>query len=141
MNYITATIKLPQVAEADGNKIFTPSDVFNMCADLRTLAQESFQILTMDTKYFIINRHMITLGLLNGTMYHPREVFRAAILDGADSIIAMHNHPSGDPNPSAEDVKMTKQLAGASKIIGIEMLDHVIIGRNTFYSFRENGQI
>lgn len=110
--------------------------------------QESLWVLFLNRKNFVMGRTMITLGTATSSLAHPREVFRAAILAGATGIILAHNHPSGDPAPSAADLNITRQLREASKIIDIDLLDHVIIGDKSmdpinkgFYSFREAGII
>ena len=92
MHYRTALVQLPLVREAAGERIQAPEDVVRVCADLRDLAQESFQVLTLNTRNALINRHLISLGLANVTLVHPREVFRPAILAGACSVILCHNH-------------------------------------------------
>lgn len=139
MNYQAIKIKLPlRVKEVSGVQIKTHSDVAKYCADMREMAQESVQVLTLDTKHKIVNRHLITLGLANSSLLHAREVFRAAIADNAIAIILVHNHPSGDTTPSAEDISSTRKIIDAGKIIGIDVLDHVIIGDNAF-SMRDSG--
>jgi DNA repair protein RadC len=144
MNYSTATVLLPQVRESSNELVRTPEDAARVCADLQGLAQESFHVLTMNSRNRVINRHMVSLGLVDSCCVHPREVYRPAILDGASGIIVVHNHPSGDPTPSAEDLRVTRQLVEAGKVMGIAVLDHVIIGRNSepgksFISLRESG--
>jgi DNA repair protein RadC len=108
--------------------------------------QEGFFVICLDRKNRPIGRTRITLGTLTSTLVHPREIFRIAILASAASIIVVHNHPSGDPAPSSADIQITRQLREASKIIDIELLDHVILGtkeddpaRLGFYSFRSAG--
>ena len=124
---------------ADKNeKIITPQHVYEVFKESANLAQEIFSILTLNTKHQIIHERLICIGIVNECLVHPREVFRAAIMDGATSIILSHNHPSGDPTPSVADIKITKQLIESGKIIGIEVIDHVIIGDNgNFVSLRE----
>jgi len=144
MNYTTAMVQLPLVKETSGERVRTPQEVEHVCADMRNLAQESFQILCLNAKNKLINRHMITLGLADSSLVHPREVLRPAITEGALAIILIHNHPSGDPTPSAEDIRITKQLVQAGKIIDIKVLDHIIIGRandsgRSLLSIREEG--
>jgi len=141
MNYSPALIQLPLVKESAGNKITTPEDIYATCGDLADLAQESFHVLTMDAKNHLISRNMITLGLVSASLVHPREVFRQSIIDGASGIVLIHNHPTGDPTPSAEDIRVTQQLCKAGKILDINILDHVIIGRGKtpFCSLRESG--
>ena len=144
MNYTTAMVQLPLVKEPSGERIRTPQEVEHVCADMSTLAQESFQILCLNTKNKLINRHLITLGLVNASLVHPREVLRPAITEGASALILVHNHPSGDPTPSAEDLRITNQLVQAGKIVDIKILDHIIIGRTSesnkgILSMREEG--
>ena len=144
MNYTTAMVQLPLVKESTKEKVRTPEDVCRVCADLGRLAQESFQVLCLSSKNNLVNRHMISLGLVDASLVHPREVLRPAISDNASAVLLVHNHPSGDPTPSAEDVRITKQLVEAGRIVDIKILDHVIIGRSNgsrkgFISMREEG--
>jgi DNA repair protein RadC len=140
MNYTIANVKLPRIAEASGAVLNSPQSVYETCEDLKDLAQESFHVLTLNAKNKIVNRHMVALGTVDAAFAHPRETYRAAILDSASGIIIVHNHPSGDTQPSAEDIATTKRLVDAGKIIGIKLLDHVIIG-NGYYSLKEHGYI
>jgi DNA repair protein RadC len=150
MNYSTALVQLPLVCEAGVQRIASPADAYRVCADIASLAQESFHVLSLNSKNRLINWHLVTLGLADATAVHPREVFRAAIQDGASGVIVMHNHPSGDPNPSAEDLRVTRQLVEAGRIVDIRVLDHIVIGRPVapvgdqpgqpgFLSLRESG--
>ena len=147
MNYSPALVQLPLVHEAGTEILRTPEAVYLFCSDLGGLAQESFQVLTLNTKSRLVNRHMISLGLVDTCQVHPREVFRCAILDGAITLVLVHNHPSGDPAPSAEDLRITRQLVEAGKLLGIPVLDHVIIGRPVppvvtgYLSMRESGAV
>lgn len=101
--------------------------------------KEEFHLVTLDTKHHIIGRHQLSVGLLDESLIHPREVFRPAIKDAASAILLVHNHPSGDPTPSAEDLAITRQVSEAGKMIGIEFLDHIIVGRHGSASLREQG--
>lgn len=139
MHYTTALIMLPLVEEPKSETIKKPAEVFEYCKDLNGLAQETFQILTLNSHNKMINRHMISLGALGCTTVCPREVFRAAILDSASAIICVHNHPSGSTVPSSGDVETTKQLVKAGELIGVKVLDHVIIGGGDFRSLKETG--
>lgn len=110
--------------------------------------QEQFWVVLLDRKNRPKGRIMITLGTVGNALAHPREVFRPAIVGGASAIICVHNHPSGDPAPSAADVQLTRQLAEAAKVVDIMLQDHVIIGRASadpagvgYYSFRSSGLI
>lgn len=129
MNYRTALVQLPLVCEAGVQKITSPADAYRVCVDIAALAQESFHVLTVNAKNRLINRHLVTLGLADSTAAHPREIFRAAIQDGASGMIVVHNHPSGDPTPSTEDIRVTRQLVEAGRIVDIKVLDHIVIGR------------
>jgi|SRR5690625_3333297 len=121
--------------------IRSPEDVAEAVKDMRFLNQEHFVCLFMDTKNNIIRKETIFVGSLNTSVVHPREVFKNAIRYSAASIICVHNHPSGDPTPSQEDIHVTKRLADSSKLIGIQLLDHIIIGNRKFISLREKGYI
>lgn len=121
-------------------KISTPADVANLYLPLmRDLQQEIFKVLLLDSANHLINEVEITRGTLNSSLVHPREVFRAAITEPAAAIIMLHNHPSGNAEPSSEDIQITRQLVEASKIIGIPVHDHVILSGNSFTSFAEKG--
>ena len=124
-------------------KIGGPADAMAFCrSHFARLAidvqQEEFHIVTLSTKNQVIDTHRITVGTLDASLVHPREVFRAAIKDAASSIILVHNHPSGDPTPSSEDVKVTDRLTEAGKTLGIEVLDHIVLGKGSAVSIRES---
>jgi DNA repair proteins len=93
----------------------------------------------LNTKNQVIGRQTLSIGSLNASIVHPREVFRAAIRRSSASILCAHNHPSGDPTPSPEDILLTKRLAEAGELIGIELLDHLVIGDNRYTSLKEAG--
>jgi len=99
--------------------------------------QEEFHIVTIDTKLQPISRHQITVGTLDASLVHPREVFRPAIRDAAASVLLVHNHPSGDPTPSAEDRAVTDRLKRAGDIIGIKVLDHIVVGKHVAVSLAD----
>ncbi|WP_353106340.1 RadC family protein [Acetoanaerobium noterae] len=123
-------------------KISSPQDIGNVyMEELRYKKKEIFRVVLLNTKNVIIGSKDISEGSLNASIVHPREVFLEAIKKSANKMILMHNHPSGDPTPSSEDINITKRLISAGQIVGIEILDHVIIGDGNFYSFKENGQI
>ncbi len=103
--------------------------------------QEEFWTTSLDAKNKLLKESQITKGTLMGSLVHPREVFHHAIRDSAAGIIILHNHPSGDPQPSAEDRKVTAQIAEAGKVLGIPLLDHIIIGNDSYYSFKDAGLI
>lgn len=104
--------------------------------------KEHFWVIGLSTRNAIQYIDLVSLGTLNASLVHPREVFRFSILKAVFSIILGHNHPSGNAEPSEEDLKITRRLVEAGKIIGIEVLDHIVIGdRDSFYSFKERGII
>ncbi len=120
-------------------EIISASDIYNLYhPKLADLKQEHFIAVYLDTKNKVICDKTITKGILDASLIHPREVFHGAIKNLARSLIVIHNHPSGDPAPSEEDLFVTKKLQETSEIIGIELLDHVIIGKEAFWSWSEN---
>jgi DNA repair protein RadC len=122
--------------------IRSPEDGANyVMNDMRFLSQEHFVCLYLNTKNQVIHKQTIFIGSLNASIVHPREVFKEAFRRSAASIICIHNHPSGDPSPSREDIEVTKRLAECGKIIGIDVLDHLIIGENKFVSLKEKGYL
>lgn len=121
-------------------KIKNAQDVYNQVSDeLIPLKQEHFLALYLDTKNQVIKKQMVSKGTLNASLVHPREVFNPAVKASANSIILVHNHPSGDPTPSKEDETVTKNLVDAGELLGISVLDHVVIGDGEFISLREKG--
>lgn len=122
------------------SKISSPSDVADLLmSELRYKKQEHFKTLLLDTKNQVVAVETITIGTLNASLVHPREVFNKAIRKACNGIILVHNHPSGHPEPSQEDLVLTERLVESGKIIGIGILDHVIIGDGKYFSFKERG--
>jgi DNA repair protein RadC len=132
-------ISMMTVCEADGPAIKSGRDFAELCLDLEDMSQESFHVITLNQKNVVIDRHMVSLGSLTAALVHPREVFRPAVLQSAAAVCVVHNHPSGDPTPSAHDRAMTERLVQASEIMGIRLLDHVVIGKGRFFSFVDEG--
>ena len=140
-------LNLKVVKETSGRydvnkKIQCPNDIFNVAQNViraGEYAEENLWLITLDTKNNITGIFTVSTGSLNGSIVHPREVFKRAVLQNAASIIICHNHPSGDPAPSQDDVNITKRLYDAGKILGIELLDHIIIGDNRYTSLKERG--
>ncbi|MDU6173590.1 MAG: DNA repair protein RadC [Clostridium perfringens] len=127
-----------KVSELTQVKISKPSDVAELVLDeLRMLRQEVLILITLDTKNKVISKKEVFKGGLNSSLVHPREIFREAVKDSAASIIICHNHPSGDPTPSRDDINITTRLKECGKMMGIELLDHLIIGDNRFISLKE----
>ena len=142
MTSFSFNLSLPTVRDgAAPAHCATPADVAKTLADTARLAQEAFTVLTLNTKNRVLDRHLVSLGLVDASLVHPREVFRPAILDGAAAVILSHNHPSGDPTPSVEDLRITRQLLEAGRLLDIRVLDHVILGRGDtpYTSLREAG--
>lgn len=120
----------------------SPQDAAEFMMDeLQHLTQEHFVCLFLNTKNEVIGKETIFVGSLNASIVHPREIFRKAIQRASAAIICLHNHPSGDPTPSAEDRHVTSRLKEAGRIVGIEVLDHIIIGEQRFYSMKEHDQL
>jgi len=119
--------------------ILDPQDAYNAIKTITNVqeeAQEVFGILILNIKNKIVAVHEISRGILNASIVHPREVFKPAILHNAAAIICFHNHPSGDPEPSRDDIEITKRLVEAGKILGIEVLDHIIVGDEGYTSLK-----
>ena len=123
----------------DGIKIQNAGDVFKLVSDLKEKKQEYFVTLTLDGAARLIQKRVVFIGTLNQSLVHPREVFADAIGDRAAGVICVHNHPSGNIQPSREDIAVTKKLVEAGKIIGIRIMDHVIIGKTSYFSFQAEG--
>jgi len=120
-------------------KLTDAQAVYNELRDIKDASKEIFVIFCLDTKNKVILREIVTIGLLDASLVHPREIFRQAILVNSKSIILAHNHPSGDTKPSTQDIKVTKMIADAGNILNIKVLDHVIAGKNSFTSLKEEG--
>ncbi len=119
-------------------KVDSPQVVADLLMEeMRYLRKEYFKTLILDTKNQIISIENISVGNLNASIVHPREVFNIAIRKSANAVILVHNHPSGDPTPSTEDINITHRLIDAGNIIGIKVLDHIIIGDNKYISFKQ----
>ncbi len=122
--------------------IKSPKDVIDIFInDMRFLEKEHFKVVFLNTKNEIIAFETISIGSLNASIVHPREVFNRAIKKSSAAVILLHNHPSGNPEPSKEDINITRRLIEAGKIIGIEVLDHIIIGDGDYFSLKENSLI
>jgi len=120
-------------------KVSSPSDIYAVLKRYANARTERFVVLTLDGAHQVIKANIISIGLVNRTVVHPREVFYPAIVQNACAIVVSHNHPSGKLDPSPEDKDITDRLRSASEILGIALLDHVILGRGGYYSFVEHG--
>jgi DNA repair protein RadC len=122
----------------DSYKINSPADAADLImVELREFKQEILKVLLLNTKNVVIGIHNASMGSLNSSIVHPREIYKEAIRKSAASIIMVHNHPSGDPSPSSEDIAATTRIKEVGKIVGIELLDHVIVGDGKYISLRE----
>ena len=123
-------------------QILSPNDAYEMIKDqLQDLDREQFMIACLNTKNEPTNISVVAVGTLNKAMVHPREVFKTAILSNAASIMAFHNHPSGNAEPSQQDLQLTNRLYEAGELLGIKLLDHLIIGDGSFTSLKEKGYL
>jgi len=118
-----------------------PEDVAKLFADLRDERREHFCVLLLDAKNRVLRRHTVHIGTITSSMVGVREFFREAVREGAVSVIAVHNHPSGDPKPSPEDIEITRVLVEAGKLLEIPLLDHIIVGEPGFSSLHRLGYI
>ena len=122
--------------------ISSPKDAYEMIKEqLEGLDREQFIIACLNTKNEPTNISVVSVGTLNKAIVHPREVFKTAILSNASSIMAFHNHPSGDTTPSDQDIQLTHRLVEAGELLGIKLLDHLIIGDSSFTSLKEKGYL
>lgn len=119
--------------------IHTPEDTIKIVNNIRNNKKENFVALYLDARNKLIHQETVSIGSLNSSIVHPREVFEPAIQNLAAQIILVHNHPSGSPEPSTEDLAITKRLVESGKILGIEITDHIIVAKNGFISFKEKG--
>jgi len=132
--------RLATMPREEGGSITSPRQAADLfMEELRYKKKEYFKILLLNTKNHIISREEISVGSLSASIVHPREIFIIPLRKSAASVILFHNHPSGDPSPSQEDLEVTRRLVDAGNILGISILDHIIIGDGCFFSFREKG--
>lgn len=141
---ILAAVELgKRVHRKDSTERYTirsPEDAANyLMTDMSTLQQEHFVALFLNVKNEVLHKETIFIGSLNASIVHPRELFREAVKRSAASIICAHNHPSGNPAPSPEDIEVTKRLVAAGDMMGIDVLDHIVIGDHQFISLKEKG--
>ena len=123
-------------------RITSAEDVFKRFRDrLGQEKQEHFIVLYLDSKHQVLKEETISLGTLDASLVHPREVFKRAIQESAYGIILVHNHPSGDPSPSEGDKDVTERLRDAAKLLKFKLLDHVVMGKEKYYSFKEDGKL
>jgi DNA repair protein RadC len=118
--------------------ILAPEKVFELCEDMRSSKREHFVAFYLNSRNAVIAREIISVGTLDASLVHPREVFEPALRHGAAVVLVAHNHPSGDPQPSREDREITRCLTEAGKVMGIELADHVIVTKSNFLSFKQS---
>jgi DNA repair protein RadC len=126
----------------EDDRVTTPRDVYRRFElRLRDLRQEEFHVLLLSTQNAVLREVMVTRGILDASVVHPREVFAPALAEAAAAVILVHNHPSGDPTPSPADREVTRQLVEAGRVIGIPVRDHVVVGNGRYASFLDLGLI
>lgn len=121
--------------------LLSPRQVYARLTSVRRARQEHFFVFCLNTRGLPISKELVSKGILNATLVHPREVFYTAIVNNASSIIVVHNHPSGDTEPSSDDLDVTARLVNAGRLLGIEVTDHVIVAEGGYTSLREAGFI
>lgn len=132
--------RLETFVEEPKRKVRSPKDVYSlMYPKMREQKKERFITLYLDTKNQILKEETVSIGSLNASIVHPREVFKSALLESSASVIMIHNHPSGDPSPSREDIMVTEKLVEGGKLLGIDVLDHIIIGDGKYVSLKDEG--
>ena len=142
-NYSVTELReaLLSLVKVKGQHITKAIDIKSILTPSAAEEQEYFLLITLNSSHEVIKIHEVTKGLLNRTLVHPREIFRRALLDNAASIIVAHNHPSGSVDPSPEDKEITTLINESARLMGITLLDHVIIGADNYYSFREDDSL
>ncbi|MDW5549927.1 RadC family protein [Methanosarcina sp.] len=132
--------RLETFVEEPKRKVCSPKDVYTlMYPKMREQKKEKFITLCLDTKNQILREEVVSIGSLNASIVHPREVFKSALMESSASVIMVHNHPSGDPSPSREDIMVTEKMVEGGKILGIDVLDHIIIGEGRYVSLKDEG--
>lgn len=134
---VLSIIELTQRFGIENPEILSAEDIWKLCSDIRDSKKEHFVVFYLDTKNKLIERQIVSIGTLNASLVHPRELFEPAISLHAVSVIIAHNHPSGDTSPSPEDIEVTKRLVDAGKILGIEVVDHLIVSKDNYFSFKD----
>lgn len=123
-------------------RISCPKDIYEVLTKVCRIqcnAEEVFILITLNTKNIVTGYFEVHRGTINTSLVHPREVFKRALLNNASNIMVAHNHPSGDPNPSKEDLQITERLKEAGNLLGINLLDHIIVGEDKYISLKEKG--
>ena len=134
---IISVLELTNRFNEDKPEILSAKNVWQLCSDIRESKKEHFVAFYLDTQNKLIERQIISIGILNSSLVHPREVFEPAIKFSAASVLVAHNHPSGILDPSKEDREVTKRLVDAGNLLGISVIDHIILGKNGHFSFQQ----
>lgn len=139
LKYKIPQLKLALIREgkAETFQISSPDDIHHYAEPLKHMSEEHFVAFHLDARNHVIGYHVVSHGTLTASLVHPREVFKAALLSNSHAIIAAHNHPGGSLSPSDEDVKTTKQLIQAGRLLGVELLDHIVVSFKGITSIRE----
>ena len=137
---LAVAFEIGRRALTPGGPVLTrPEDVFEWCADMRCADRERFVGIYLDARHRVLRRYTVSVGTLTASLVHPREVFAPALRVRAAALVVVHNHPSGDPEPSPEDCALTERLKDGARLLGVDLLDHVVVARGGFVSFRERG--
>ena len=118
--------------------IYTPKEIASELKNIKNIKKEYFYLFCLDSRNKVIKKELVSVGTLNSSLVHPREVFEPAIRNLSAQIVIAHNHPSGDPNPSEEDLNITTKLVKAGELLGINILDHIILSKDNYFSFKEH---
>jgi DNA repair protein RadC len=132
-NYVSENLQVKAVRDG----AYSPMEIASKCQSFRKAKKEHFVVFYLDTQNKILGRETVSIGTLNTSLIHPRECFRTAIIKTAATVIFIHNHPSGGLEPSAEDLQVTRRLKDAGKLLGIEVLDHIIVTADSYTSLKE----
>ena len=128
--------------QPDIKRVSNPEDSYKLLApSMEHLEHEVFKVILLDDKHRVISIPLVSVGHLNASLVHPRECFKAAVRQNASRVVLAHNHPSGNPRPSDDDLRITQRLVDCGNVLGIEVIDHIVIGFNSYHSFLKNGQI
>ena len=122
-------------------RLLNKADILPLLNDIAAHRQEHFIVLSLDSGQRLIAKRIVFIGTVDAVIAHPREVYAGAVADFATGIIVAHNHPSGDPTPSKQDIATTQQLVAAGQILGVKLLDHIIVAEERHYSFQGDGMI
>ena len=132
-SYVSQNLQVKAIQDG----VYSPMEIASKCKNFRKAKKEHFCVFFLDTQNRILGKETVSIGTLNTSLIHPRECFRTAILKNSASVIFVHNHPSGGLEPSSEDLNVTKRLKDAGKLLGIEVLDHVIVTADSHTSLRD----